>query len=208
MQVGRAPADRFDQLGVRQRQHLLLRLQRILVRQIVRRVQQRQRIVDEVELLQAEDRLTVLVEVVALRIGDAVDGIPGLRDDLGIDDRPDLLPEEIGEVHHEAAARVQFPNRDEDRRRVERFGRDAGVIELVERIDHRGRRVGRAEILQSALLVTRALRQHEVSARRRYVGIDQQTRYGAADADVCQGSDVRHRANQIDEIVVWYDLEL
>jgi len=76
LQVGRAPADRFDQLGVRQRQHLQLRLQRILVRQIVRRVQQRQRIVDEVELLQAEDRLTVLVEVVALRIGDAVDGLP------------------------------------------------------------------------------------------------------------------------------------
>ena len=64
-------------LAVGQREDLLLRLQRVLVSQVVGREQHRQRIVDEVQLLQAEDRLAVGIEVVAVGIGDAVDGTAG-----------------------------------------------------------------------------------------------------------------------------------
>ena len=67
LHIGRAPADAFLDLAVGQREYLLLRLERILVGQIVRREQHGQRVVDEVQLLQAEDRLALDVEVVAGR---------------------------------------------------------------------------------------------------------------------------------------------
>ena len=78
----RAPADAFLDLTVGQRQHLLFRLQRVFVRQVVGREQDGQRIVDEMQLLQRQDRLAFDIQVEALRIGNAVHGFAGLGDDF------------------------------------------------------------------------------------------------------------------------------
>ena len=104
---------------------------------------------------------------------------PGCRHDFGVDDRPDLLAEEVRQVDDEALCAVELWDRDEDRRRVEGLAGDAGEVELVERVHHRGRRVGRAEILQPALLVSGRLGQDEVAGGRRNEGVDQQSRRSA-----------------------------
>ena len=61
-----------------ERQDLLLRLQRVFVGEVVGREQHGQRVVDEVQLLQAQDRLAVGIEVVAVGIGDPVDRVARL----------------------------------------------------------------------------------------------------------------------------------
>ncbi len=66
LHVRRAPADAFLDLAVRQREHLLLGLQRVFVGQVVGREQHGQRIVDEMQLLQRQDRLAFGVEVEAV----------------------------------------------------------------------------------------------------------------------------------------------
>ena len=48
-----------------------------------------------------------------------------------------------------------------------------GEVERVERVDHGGRRVGGAEVLQAAALVARGLREREVAGLRGHEGIDQ-----------------------------------
>ena len=198
----------FANLAVGEGKDLLLRLQRVLVGEVVGSEQHGERIVDEVQLLQAEDRLAIGIEIVAVCVGDAVDGVSGLCDDLGVDDRPELLTEEIGEVDDEAFGAVELGDRDEDRRRVEGVAGDAREVQLIERVDHRGRRIGRAEILQAALLISRALGEGQSAPRRRNEGIDQQTGDGARAADLAQCGDVRDRANQVDKVVVRDDLEL
>ncbi len=65
----------------------------------------------------------------------------------------------------------------------ERVAGDAGEIELVERVDHRRRRVARAEELHPAALVARALGERQIAAGRRHEGVDQQTRDRAEPAD-------------------------
>ena len=134
--------------------------------------------------------------------------LPAVRHDFGIDDRPHLLAEEVGQVDDEALGAVELRDRDEDGGGVEGFAGDAGEVQLVQRVDHRGRRVGRAEILQSALLVARRLRQGEIAVGRRNEGVDQQAGHRAGAADAGQGGEFGHRANQIDQVVVRDELEL
>ena len=92
---------------------------------------------------------------------------------------------------------------------VERLAGDAREVEVVERVDHRRRRVDGAEELHLAALVPRALRQRQVA--------------GARPARTCRSADrtivpspptgaergaVRDRANQVDQVVVRNELEL
>ena len=73
LEIGGPPADAFLDLAVGEREDLLLGLQRVLVREVVGGEQHGERIVDEVQLLQAQDGLAVVVQVEAVRIVDAVD---------------------------------------------------------------------------------------------------------------------------------------
>ena len=72
---------------------------------------------------------------------------------------------------------------------------------------HRGRRVGLAEERQPAALVARALREHEVAGRRGHERVDEQPGHGTEAADAAERRHVRHRAHEVDEVVVGDDLE-
>ena len=95
------------------------------MREVVGGEQDGQRIVDEVQLLQAEDRLALDVEVEAVGVGDAVDGGARRGDDLGVDEGPDLLAEKVREVGDEALGGVELGDRDEDGGGVEGVAGDA-----------------------------------------------------------------------------------
>ena len=206
--IGRAPADAFLYLAVGQSEYLLLGLQRILVGKIVRREQDGQRIVDEVQLLQAQHRLAFNVKVVTVGISDAVDRIAGLGNDLGVDEGPQLLSEKVRQVGDEVLRRIDLRDGDEDGRRVEGLVGDAGEIEGVDAIDHGCGRVVGAEELQAAAFVAGALRQIQVAAGRRDEGVDEQAGVDPGLADCSEWRGVGDDADQVDEIVVGDDLEL
>ena len=209
LHVRRAPADALADLAVGERQNLLLWLDRIFVRQVVRGEQYGERIVDEVQLLQRKDRLALTVEVEAVRVGDAVNRRARLGDDLGIDEGPELLAEEIGKVGDEPSRGVEFGDRDEDRGRVEGLARDAGEIERVEACRPSSSacrscrntaarsacsgRLGRSARLPALVGTNVSISSPDVTPR---------PAHGA------QGLNVGHRADEIDEVVVGDKLKL
>ena len=156
--IGRSPADPLLDLAVGKGEHPLLREHRVLVGQVVRGEQHRDRVVDELELLHRQHGFAVLVEVEPGRESDSADGRAGCRRPLGVEERPELLADEPGDVGDDAGRRIELGDRDEDRRCVEGLARDVGEVQVVERVDHRRRRVRLAEEGEPAALVPGGLR--------------------------------------------------
>src|SRR5512142_3345695 len=136
------------------------------MQEIVRCEQHDLRVVDEMQLLHGEHWLTFDVDVHVAIPGHAVLRLTRTGDDLRVNEGPELLPQEVRKVRNEASGRVQLRDGNENRGNVECLAGNTVEVQVIEGVDHGGRRVRSSEELQLAALMARTLRQREIACRR------------------------------------------